>query len=135
MKTNSIIFILIYFFLLFIGLIYGYVSSWQEMTGFISIIFSAHLSGFIAFYLFRKFSVNKILIPSDNSSASIHDDTGLKYEYFSPWSWSPILIASFMSTLFLGFALNATWLIFISLPAIIITLNVLTLELYRNKKK
>lgn len=92
-----------------ISLVYGRLTHYEELVGFLGIflvgLFSAMVGGY--FWLTaRKIDVR----PEDNPVAQVHEGSG-EQGFFSPWSWWPIFVAASAATLFLGLAVG--WWVFI----------------------
>lgn len=109
MKVESRVFLVIVFFFVPVGFIYGFWTHWTELVGPFGLFLTAGLAGLIAFYLSvtgRRFQQR----PEDNPNANISEQEG-DYGFFTPYSWWPLWLGMSGAVCFLGLAVG--WWLFI----------------------
>lgn len=90
MKENGVIFILLFVFLIPVGIVYGFMTHFQEWAGFPAILVTALMSAFLGFF-FLYTNKHHPDQPSDSLDGEIQDAAG-DYGFFSPWSWWPLFL-------------------------------------------
>lgn len=100
-----------------------------EWVGAVALALSGALGAMIASYLGMAYKAQGGELPEDITTADI-DDGDPEVGFYSPWSWWPILVAAAVSLAFLGIAVG-TWLTFIGLPLLAVTMVGWTYEYYR----
>ncbi len=112
MKSN--VFLIPGAFFLVVGIVYGFLTHFQELVGFPAFLLSAGLAFMIAIY-FRMLNKRHGVRAEDRDDAVISDDHGDQGLY-APWSWWPFVVALGAA---LGFvALAVGWWIIV--PAAIV---------------
>lgn len=91
MKIESQLFVLPGAFFLLVGVIYGFLTDFQELVGFPAILLTAGLSLMVGIY-FRMLAKRHGDRPEDLEDAQIADLAGDQGIY-APWSWWPFVLA------------------------------------------
>lgn len=108
MKIESWIFLGGIFFFTPIGVVYGYMTNWNEWVGLLALLMLAAMSGMVGWYLMMT-SKNVGIRPEDRVDGEIHENAG-DVGLFAPWSWWPLILASAAGIGFLGLAVG--WWVF-----------------------
>ena len=115
MKTESNIFFVPAVFFLVVGVVYGFVTDFQELVGFPAFLLSGGLALMVAVY-FKMLAKRHGERPEDREDGMISEQSGDQGLY-APWSWWPLVLA--LGTA-LGFvAMAAGW--WVMVPAAIVT--------------
>ncbi|MBD2761425.1 cytochrome c oxidase subunit 4 [Kocuria sp. cx-455] len=126
MKTTVKTFILLAVFCLIVGMVYGYLTGFQELAGFPALLAVAAMSLMLAVYLWLVDRSTGAMLPEDREDGEIVEMSG-DYGAFSPWSWWPLLLgigcAIFVTALAVGW-----WIIGLAVPVIILGLVGLIFE-------
>jgi hypothetical protein len=113
-------------FMLAAAVVYGWWS--KEPAGTTALFLAFGLSTMIAFYL--GFTANRADTGAmDNEQADVADDAG-ELGFFSPHSWQPLMLASGGALGFMG-VIFGWWLMFFSLPVILLGIFGWVFEYYR----
>jgi hypothetical protein len=113
-------------FMLAAAVVYGWWS--KEPAGTTALFLAFGLSTMIAFYL--GFTANRADTGAmDNEQADVADDAG-ELGFFSPHSWQPLMLASGGALAFMGIIFG-WWLMFFSLPVILLGIFGWVFEYYR----
>ncbi len=128
MRVSSTVFFILVLFFLPVALIYGFFTQWDEPVGFVGLLLSAGLSGFIAFYLWLT-SKRLDPAPDDNPAGEIYEAEG-DYGFFSPHSWWPLAVGLSGAFVFLGVAVG-WWMVIIAAPLLAIATVGWTMEYFR----
>jgi hypothetical protein len=91
-------------FFLPIGVVYGFVTQWQEPVGVVALFLTAGLALMIGFYLAvvaRRIDAR----PEDDPVAEIYEGAGELGE-FAPFSWWPVALAFGAALIFAGLAVG-----------------------------
>jgi hypothetical protein len=113
-------------FMLASAVVYGWWS--KEPAGTTALFLAFGLSTMIAFYL--GFTANRADTGAmDNESADVADDAG-ELGFFSPHSWQPLMLATGGALAFMGIVFG-WWLLFFSLPVILLGVFGWVFEYYR----
>jgi Cytochrome c oxidase subunit IV len=108
------------FFFTPIGIIYGFVTSWNEPVGTTAILLTAGLSLMIGGYLWwvsRRIPADQPR-PEDDPEAVIASGAG-ELGSFAPYSWWPLWVALATASVFLGLAVG-WWLVIIGAPLVLL---------------
>ncbi|WNM25674.1 cytochrome c oxidase subunit 4 [Demequina capsici] len=114
MKIESNLFLLPGAFFLFIGIVYGALTHFEEMVGFPAILLTAGLALMVGIY-FKMLERRHGVRPEDRDDAEIAELSGDQGLY-APWSWWPIVLAGGGAIGFLALAVG-WWLM---VPAAIV---------------
>ncbi|WP_166864107.1 MULTISPECIES: cytochrome c oxidase subunit 4 [unclassified Salinibacterium] len=106
--------------------------NWEriEWVGTVTLVLSAALAFFLAFYIDRVYKAQGGEMAQDRDDADIDDDDP-EVGHFSPWSWWPLVLGSALGVVFLGLAVG-TWVVGIGIPLAIVAIVGWTYEYYRN---
>ena len=126
MKTTVKTFILLAVFCLVVGMVYGYLTGFQELAGFPALLAVAAMSLMLAVYLWLVDHSTGAMLPEDREDGEIVEMSG-DYGAFSPWSWWPLLLgigcAIFVTALAVGW-----WIIGLAVPVVLLGLIGLIFE-------
>ncbi|GAA4702193.1 MULTISPECIES: cytochrome c oxidase subunit 4 [Kocuria] len=126
MKTTVKTFILLAVFCLVVGMVYGYLTGFQELAGFPALLAVAAMSLMLAVYLWLVDRSTGAMLPEDREDGEIVEMSG-DYGAFSPWSWWPLLLgigcAIFVTALAVGW-----WIIGLAVPVVLLGLIGLIFE-------
>jgi hypothetical protein len=113
-------------FVLIAAIVYGYWS--KEPVGTTALFLAFGLTAMIGYYL--VFTARRVDTGAqDNKEAEVADDAG-ELGFFSPHSWQPLSLAIGGALAFLGVVLN-WWLLYFSIPVILVGLFGWVFEYYR----
>ncbi|PJE98575.1 cytochrome C oxidase subunit IV [Streptomyces carminius] len=130
MKIQGHMFIWLSVFILAVAAVYGVWS--KEPVGTTALFLSFGLSLMIGFYL--AFTARRVDTGAqDNKDADVADDAG-ELGFFSPHSWQPLALGIGAAIAFLSVALG-WWLLFISLPIIMVGLFGWVFEYYHGENQ
>jgi hypothetical protein len=113
-----------------IGVVYGFVTQWQEPVGTVSLFLTAGLALLIGFYLAvvaRRIDAR----PEDDAVGEIYEGAGELGE-FAPYSWWPLPLAFGGMLIFAGLAIG-WWLMMIGLAVGALALVGWVFEFYRGE--
>jgi uncharacterized membrane protein len=117
-------------FILASAVVYGFWS--KEPAGTTALFLAFALSTMIGFYLW--FTARKADTGAqDREDAEVADDAG-ELGFFSPHSWQPLALAIGGALAFLGIIFG-WWLLFVSLPVILIGVYGWVFEYYRGESR
>jgi hypothetical protein len=117
-------------FILASGIVYGVWS--KEAAGTTALLLAFCLCTMIGFYL--SFTARRADTgPQDREDADIADDAG-ELGFFSPHSWQPLLLGAGGSLAFLGIIFG-WWLLFFSLPVILVGVWGWVFEYYHGENR
>ncbi|WP_430297557.1 cytochrome c oxidase subunit 4 [Sinomonas sp. B1-1] len=108
MKAETLIFAVLFVFLLVTGAVYAVLTHFVEFGGGIPLALVAGLALMIATYLWltgRRVGSR----PEDRPHAHIYEGAG-EQGFFSPWSWWPVFLGAACAVTFLGLAI-AFWIL------------------------
>ncbi|MFP5346015.1 MAG: cytochrome c oxidase subunit 4 [Actinomycetes bacterium] len=128
MKTETSIFAGLVFFFVPVGLIYGWLTDWQEHVGYLALILTAGLCGLIAAYLWmtsRRIDER----PEDDPQGEVEENAG-ELGFFSPYSWWPLPLAIGGALIFLAVAVG-WWILVLGIPLSAVSLVGWVYEYYR----
>lgn len=111
-----------------VGIVYGWLTGWDEFVGLVALILTGGLAAMIGLYLYatgRRLDPR----PEDDPVARIAEGAG-EQGVFSPWSWWPLAVALSASLVFLGLALGA-WVSIIGMGFAVIAVIGWVFEYYR----
>ena len=130
MKIQGKMFIWLSVFILAVAVVYGYWS--KEPAGTTALFLAFGLSMMIGFYL--AFTAARVDAGAqDNKEADVADDAG-ELGFFSPHSWQPLALGFGGALAFLGVALG-WWLLYFSVPVILVGLYGWVFEYYRGENR
>ena len=128
MKEQGKIFLGFAVFILVMAIVYGLWS--KEPAGTTALFLSFGLCAFIGYYL--AFTARRVDSGAgDNPEAEVADDAG-DVGFFAPHSWQPLSLAIGGALTFLGVVFG-WWLLFWSIPIILIGLYGWVFEFYRGQ--
>ncbi|MBK0421384.1 cytochrome c oxidase subunit 4 [Leucobacter sp. CSA2] len=135
MKSNIVIFSILTAYFTLLAAVY---TVWNiiehgrpEYAGSVTILLSAGLTGFIAFYLMLVQRKQGGVLTEDLQESDI-DDGDPELGEFSPWSWWPLFLALGASLVILGLCVGFMfWLSFLSAPLVLIGVVGWVYEYYR----
>ncbi|MEX3598522.1 cytochrome C oxidase subunit IV [Kocuria sp. WRN011] len=126
MKTTIKTFILLGVFCAVVGMVYGYLTGFQELAGFPALLAVAAMSFMLAIYLWLVDRSTGAMLPEDREDGEIVEMSG-DYGAFSPWSWWPLLLGMGCAIFVLALAVG-WWIIGLSVPVVILGLFGLIFE-------
>jgi hypothetical protein len=98
-------------FFLLVGVVYGFLTEWQEPVGFLGIPLVGGLMAMVGAYL--ALTARRIdPRPEDDEDGDIEDGAGDQGVY-APWSWWPLVLGLAAATAFLGMAVG-WWVLYIA---------------------
>ncbi|MFD8692614.1 cytochrome c oxidase subunit 4 [Streptomyces sp. NPDC059651] len=130
MKVQGKMFLGLALFILVMAITYGVWS--KEPVGTTALVLAFGLSVMIGFYL--AFTARRVdALAQDNKEADVADEAG-EVGFFSPHSWQPLSLAVGGILAFMGVVFG-WWLLFFSLPIILIGLFGWVFEYYRGENR
>ncbi|CAL9319416.1 cytochrome c oxidase subunit 4 [Streptomyces olindensis] len=130
MKIQGKMFMWLSAFVLVMAVVYGVWS--KEPAGTTALFLTFGLCIMIGFYL--GFTAKRVDVgPQDNKEADVADDAG-EVGFFSPHSWQPLSLAIGGALAFLSIAIG-WWLMYFSLPIILIGVWGWVFEYYRGENR
>ncbi|MFF6917228.1 MULTISPECIES: cytochrome c oxidase subunit 4 [unclassified Streptomyces] len=130
MKIQGKMFMWLSAFVLVMAVVYGFWS--QEPAGTTALFLAFGLCIMIGFYL--GFTAKRVDVGAqDNKEADVADDAG-EVGFFSPHSWQPLSLAIGGALAFLSIAIG-WWLMYFSLPIILIGVWGWVFEYYRGENR
>ncbi|MDT9684547.1 cytochrome c oxidase subunit 4 [Streptomyces sp. TRM76323] len=130
MKIQGKMFIWLSFFILAMAVLYGLWS--KEPVGTTALFMAFGLAIMVGYYL--AFTARRVdAMAQDDKEADVADEAG-ELGFFSPHSWQPLSLAIGGAFAFLGVALD-WWLMFFSLPIILIGIWGWVFEYYRGENQ
>ncbi|MER5848304.1 MULTISPECIES: cytochrome c oxidase subunit 4 [unclassified Streptomyces] len=130
MKIQGKMFLWLSVFILAMAITYGVWS--KEPAGTTALVLAFGLSVMIGFYL--AFTAQRVdAMAQDNKEADVADEAG-EVGFFSPHSWQPLSLAVGGALAFLGIVFG-WWLLYFSLPVILIGLFGWVFEYYRGENR
>ena len=112
MKVSALLFFLGAIIFAPIGVVYGFVTDWNEPVGVVGLFLTAGLATMITTYLYYT-AAHTDLVPEDDRFGEIADGAGELGEY-APYSWWPLAAAGGGAIVFAGAAVG-WWLLVIGL--------------------
>ncbi len=110
MKIEIKLFLWLTPFFLLVGVIYGFLTEWQEPVGYLGIPLVGGLMAMVGAYL--ALTARRIdPRPEDDEDGDIEDGAGDQGVY-APWSWWPLMVGLAAATGFLGLAVG-WWVLYI----------------------
>ncbi|MFC7879848.1 cytochrome c oxidase subunit 4 [Isoptericola sp. NPDC057391] len=110
MKIEIKLFLFLAPFFVLVGVIYGFVTDFQEPVGYLGIPLVGGLVAMVGAYL--ALTARRIdPRPEDDEEGEIEQGAGDQGVY-SPWSWWPLVIAAAAAVAFLGLAVG-WWVLYI----------------------
>ncbi|WP_433548015.1 cytochrome c oxidase subunit 4 [Streptomyces sp. CA-294286] len=130
MKIQGWLFIWLSVFILIMAGVYGVWS--KEPAGTTALFLAFGLALMIGFYL--AFTAKRVdSMAQDNKQADVADEAG-ELGFFAPHSWQPLSLAIGGAFAFLAVAMG-WWLLFFSLPLILVGLFGWVFEFYRGENR
>ncbi|WP_432249753.1 cytochrome c oxidase subunit 4 [Streptomyces sanyensis] len=130
MKIQGKMFLWLSVFILAIAVLYGVWS--KEPVGTTALFLAFGLAAMIGYYL--AFTARRVdQMAQDDKEADIADESG-EVGFFSPHSWQPLSLAIGGALAFLGVAMG-WWLLYFSLPVILIGIFGWVFEYYRGENQ
>ncbi|GAA3489886.1 MULTISPECIES: cytochrome c oxidase subunit 4 [Streptomyces] len=130
MKIQGWLFIWLSVFVGIMAVVYGVWS--KEPAGTTALVLAFGLSLMIGFYL--AFTAKRVdAMAQDNKQADVADEAG-ELGFFAPHSWQPLSLAIGGGFAFLAIAIG-WWLLFFSLPLIMVGLFGWVFEFYRGENR
>ena len=130
MKVQGWMFMWLSVFVLAMAVVYGVWS--KEPAGNTALFLAFGLSIMIGFYL--GFTAKRVDVGAqDNKEADVADDAG-EVGFFSPHSWQPLALGFGGALAFLSVAIG-WWLLYFSVPVIMIGLYGWVFEYYRGENR
>jgi hypothetical protein len=114
MKLSIILFIILGFFSLAAGVVYGFLTRFDELVGFPGLIGVGLMSLFLAVYLWLVDRNTGGVLPEDKLDGEIVESAG-EYGHFSPWSWWPLLLGTGCALAFTALAMG-WWILGLAVP-------------------
>lgn len=115
MKVLGKVFLYLGIFFTPVGIIYGFMTNFDEWAGFPALLVTGLMCFFLAFFL--MFTDKKLgSQPMDNYTGEIAESAG-EYGFYSPWSWWPFMIGLTCMIVVLGAAI-AWWVLILALPIV-----------------
>lgn len=130
MKTETWLFTAGACFFAPIGVVYGFITRWQEPLGPTGFFLSSGMAGLIAAYLWvtsRRIDSR----PEDDPHGEIFQGAG-EQGMFAPYSWSPLWLGIGAALLFAGLAVGV-WLFLIGLVVTGLATVLWVFEFYRGE--
>ena len=126
MKTSVKITNLLGAFCILAGIVYGYLTGFDELVGFPALLCVAIMFFMLSVYFWLMARSAGALLPEDREDGEIIEMSG-DYGAFSPWSWWPLLLgigcALFFTSLAVGY-----WIIMLAVPVVLLGLIGLIFE-------
>ncbi|CAL9427450.1 cytochrome c oxidase subunit 4 [Streptomyces sp. NPDC094143] len=130
MKIQGKMFMWLSVFILVMAIVYGWWS--KEPAGTTALFLAFGLAIMIGFYL--GFTAKRVDVGAqDDKEADVADDAG-EVGFFSPHSWQPLSLAIGGALAFLAVAIG-WWLMYFSLPIILIGIWGWVFEYYRGENR
>ncbi|MCA5895262.1 cytochrome c oxidase subunit 4 [Isoptericola sp. NEAU-Y5] len=119
MKIETKLFLYIAPFFVVVGVIYGFMSSFNEPVGYLGLPLLGALMAMIGAYL--ALTARRIdPRPEDDELGEIEEGAGDQGVY-APWSWWPLAIAAAAAVVFLGLAVG-WWVVYVGFALGVIAL-------------
>lgn len=96
------------------GIVYGFVTDFNEWAGFPALLATACMCFMLAVYFTLVLRSTKAVLPEDDLEGEIFQASG-DYGHFSPWSWWPLLIGAACTIVVLGLAID-WWIVGLAVP-------------------
>ncbi|OII62814.1 cytochrome C oxidase subunit IV [Streptomyces sp. CC53] len=130
MKIQGKMFIWLSFFILAMAVLYGVWA--KEPVGTTALFMAFGLAIMVGYYL--AFTARRVdALAQDDKEADVADEAG-EVGFFSPHSWQPLSLALGGALAFLAVALD-WWLIYFSLPVILVGIWGWVFEYYRGENQ
>ncbi|MFJ8075846.1 cytochrome c oxidase subunit 4 [Streptomyces sp. NPDC096176] len=130
MKIQGKMFLWLGVFILAVAVLYGVWS--KEPAGTTALFLAFGLSIMIGYYL--AFTARRVdAMAQDDKEADVADEAG-EVGFFSPHSWQPLSLGIGGALAFLGVAIG-WWLLYVSLPLILVGLFGWVFEYYRGESQ
>ena len=126
MKTTIKTFVLLGVFCIVAGMVYGYLTEFQELAGFPALLAVGVMSFMLAVYLWLVDRSTGAMLPEDREDGEIVEMSG-DYGAFSPWSWWPLLLGIGCAIFVMALAID-WWIIGLSAPVLVLGLFGLIFE-------
>ena len=93
MKLSIKLFIILGVFSAIVGVVYGFLTRFDELVGFPALLAVGAMSFMLAVYLWLVERNTGGILPEDKLDGEIVESAG-EYGHFSPWSWWPLLLGT-----------------------------------------
>ncbi|MFF0990697.1 cytochrome c oxidase subunit 4 [Kocuria nitroreducens] len=126
MKLSIKLFILLGGFSLLAGVVYGFLTRFDELVGFPGLLAVGIMSFMLAVYLWLVDRNTGGVLPEDKLDGEIVESAG-EYGHFSPWSWWPLLLGIGCALAFTALAIG-WWILGLAVPVAVLGLLGLIFE-------
>ncbi|GAB2607847.1 cytochrome c oxidase subunit 4 [Kocuria arenosa] len=126
MKLSIKLFILIGAFSILAGVVYGFLTRFDELVGFPGLLAVGIMSFMLAVYLWLVDRNTGGVLPEDKLDGEIVESAG-EYGHFSPWSWWPLLLGTGCALAFTALAID-WWILGLAVPVVVLGLLGLIFE-------
>lgn len=113
-------------FCIIVGFVYGFVTDFHEMVGFLGLLCVGIMSLFLGVYLMLTLRSARAILPEDDLEGEVADSSG-DYGHFSPWSWWPLLLGFGCMIFVLGLAID-WWIVGLAAPVAMLAVFGLVFE-------
>lgn len=131
MKLSIKLFFLIGVFSILVGVVYGFLTRFDELVGFPALLAVGAMMLMAGVYLWLVDRNTGGVLPEDKLDGEIVESAG-EYGHFSPWSWWPLLLGTGCALAFLGLAID-WWILYLSVPVAVLGLLGLIFEYSRGE--
>ena len=104
MKIEANVFLLPGVFFVLVGVVYGFLTDFEELVGFPAILLSAGLAFMVGIY-FQMLAKRHGVRPEDREDGEIAELSG-DQGFYSPWSWWPLVLAAGSALSFVALAVG-----------------------------
>lgn len=107
MKFLAKLFAFLGIFLIPVGIVYGFMTQFNEWAGFPAILATAVMCLFLAFFMWTTDKKHPGM-PYEDLDGEISQAAG-NYGFYSPWSWWPLVLGVVCMLLVIGLAVGQLW--------------------------
>jgi len=126
MKLTIKLMLLLGAFSLLAGVVYGFLTRFDELVGFPGLLAVGIMSFMLAVYLWLVDRNTGGVLPEDKLDGEIVESAG-EYGHFSPWSWWPLLLGTGCALAFTALAMG-WWILGLAVPVAVLGLLGLIFE-------
>ncbi|MEX5234887.1 UNVERIFIED_CONTAM: cytochrome c oxidase subunit 4 [Kocuria sp. CPCC 205316] len=126
MKLTIKLMLLLGAFSLLAGVVYGFLTRFDELVGFPGLLAVGIMSFMLAVYLWLVDRNTGGVLPEDKLDGEIVESAG-EYGHFSPWSWWPLLLGIGCALAFTALAMG-WWILGLAVPVAVLGLLGLIFE-------
>jgi hypothetical protein len=126
MKLTIKLMLLLGAFSLLAGIVYGFLTRFDELVGFPGLLAVGIMSFMLAVYLWLVDRNTGGVLPEDKLDGEIVESAG-EYGHFSPWSWWPLLLGIGCALAFTALAMG-WWILGLAVPVAVLGLLGLIFE-------